>query len=190
MIPSLVLLSFVLSKPSAFVLIRAWSLSVFLYFGSENTSAVLFGMAQILSSSSKNVPFYSWMRKQWTGYSQLSQSGHHCKADISLRRTWLAGPDRIKFLLFFCNETLYKADTSLRRTARAGPEDVRLRESSLYSIWWTNFTRSLGRSLRLIRRILVHVPILTTQAGSCVTRSQFRIQFTNILYIHFSCKSF
>ena len=54
------------------------------------------------------------------------------KADTTLRGTWLAGPDRIKFLLFFCNETLYKADTSLRRTARAGPEGVRLRESSLY----------------------------------------------------------
>ena len=44
-------------------------------------------------------------------YSQLSQSGHHCKADTSLSRTWFAGSDWIKFLLFFCNKTLNKVDT-------------------------------------------------------------------------------
>ena len=37
-----------------------------------------------------------------------------------------------KFLLFFCNETVYEANTSLRRTARDGPKGVHLRESSLY----------------------------------------------------------
>ena len=75
-------------------------------------------------------------------YSQLSQSGHHCKVDTSLWPTWLAGLDRIEFLLFFCNEPLYKADNSLRRTARACPDGVRhLRESSLYgplTKWFKN----------------------------------------------------
>ena len=63
----------------------------------------------------------------------LSSIDTTCKADTSLRWTWLAGSDQIKFLfIFFCNKTLYKADTSLKRTVIAGPEGVRLKESSLY----------------------------------------------------------
>ena len=42
------------------------------------------------------------------------------KMDTSLRWTWLAGVDRIKFLLF-----------SVTKLSRAGPEGVCLRESSL-----------------------------------------------------------
>lgn len=54
-------------------------------------------------------------------YSQLSQSSHPCKADTSLRKTWLAGPYRTEVPLFVCLQAL-----SLRRTATciAGPEGV------------------------------------------------------------------
>ena len=62
-----------------------------------------------------------------TRYSQLSQSRHHYKADTSLRRTWLAGPNQSSFSYF------YLMDLSIRQTARASPEGVCLRESSLYS---------------------------------------------------------
>ena len=61
-------------------------------------------------------------------WSQLSQSGHYCKADTSLRRTWLAWLVPAEFHLFSSNLTLFKADTSIRRTAGAGPEGVRFRE--------------------------------------------------------------
>ena len=67
-------------------------------------------------------------------YSQLSQGGHHCKADTSLRRTWSAWLIRPNFTCFSVTKLSLKADTSIRRTAGASPEGVRLRESSLYTV--------------------------------------------------------